>query len=356
MSAARLPSAFMASAGLHAAALGLFFYASRAAHREAPRVISNVDLLIQVKKPLQVPQAVQEKAKQTTFDFLKLALPSIPKPAAPKLVDVKLPEARKPLMPETPEKIVEKQRQFEAPKLDGLDLSRRDAAMARIEAKASTRRTAALAEAPKLEEVGRRKVRDLPAALALEESRREAVALKALQPALVADKRRQAVIAPALQEAASPPPAAGLSSKLSRLLPQELARPLPQEGRTSPATLARPALEQKPAARKAQALLGEERKKGVELEGPIADRKVAAYEMPDFPAWAREQGVLEASVAIRFWVSPQGEVLPDMRVERTSGYGRLDRHAMEALKKWRFAPVSSQEKQWGVITFRFVLE
>src|SRR5206468_105908 len=97
-------------------------------------------------------------------------------------------------------------------------------------------------------------------------------------------------------------------------------------------------------------------KKGVEIEGPLADRKVLNYEIPEFPSWAKEQGILEASVAIRFWVNKDGEVLPNMRVEHTSGYGRLDRLAMDALSKWKFAPLLSEERQWGVITFRFLLE
>ena len=40
-----------------------------------------------------------------------------------------------------------------------------------------------------------------------------------------------------------------------------------------------------------------------------------------------------------------------------SGYGRLDRLALEHLKKWRFEALALGEgNQWGVITFRFILE
>ena len=100
-----------------------------------------------------------------------------------------------------------------------------------------------------------------------------------------------------------------------------------------------------------------EQKKGVEIEGPLADRKVLHYEVPEFPDWARKQGVIEASVAIRFWVNKEGSVLGDtLRVEHTSGYGRLDRLTMDSLKKWKFLPLMSDERQWGVITFRFIME
>ena len=99
-----------------------------------------------------------------------------------------------------------------------------------------------------------------------------------------------------------------------------------------------------------------EKKKGVEIEGPLADRKVISFEIPKFPEWARAQGILEAAVSIRFWVSRQGDVLPNLRIEHASGYGRLDRLAMESLQSWKFAPLLFDERQWGVITFRFVLE
>jgi len=46
----------------------------------------------------------------------------------------------------------------------------------------------------------------------------------------------------------------------------------------------------------------------------------------------------------------------DMRVERTSGYGRLDRLCMDSLRNWTFAPAPGSGAQWGVITFRFILE
>ena len=51
-----------------------------------------------------------------------------------------------------------------------------------------------------------------------------------------------------------------------------------------------------------------------------------------------------------------GAVMPDMRVEHTSGYGRLDRLAMDSLRNWKFEPIAAQERQWGIITFRFLLE
>jgi TonB family protein len=94
----------------------------------------------------------------------------------------------------------------------------------------------------------------------------------------------------------------------------------------------------------------------VEIEGPLADRKISAYSVPPFPDWARSQGILEASVGIRFTVDEDGIVMSGMRVVNTSGYGRLDKLAMESLKSWRFASQPGAGVQWGVITFRFVVE
>jgi TonB family protein len=97
-------------------------------------------------------------------------------------------------------------------------------------------------------------------------------------------------------------------------------------------------------------------KKGVEIEGPLKDRKVVSAVIPKFPDWARTQGMMEAEVAIRFNVDAEGNVMPGMRVERTSGYGRLDRLCTESLRSWTFVPAPGSGAQWGIITFRFILE
>ena len=58
------------------------------------------------------------------------------------------------------------------------------------------------------------------------------------------------------------------------------------------------------------------------------------------------------------YTDASGAVLEDrLRVERTSGYGRLDRLAVDHLKLWKFEPVGGDGRnEWGVITFRFILE
>ncbi len=102
----------------------------------------------------------------------------------------------------------------------------------------------------------------------------------------------------------------------------------------------------------------EEKKKAVEIEGPLSSRKVVEYSIPAFPQKLEDDGVYEAEVRIKFYVSPVGNVLEDrMSVERSSSYGWLDRLAKKHLLKWRFEPLPlGGRNEWGIITFRFFLE
>lgn len=350
---ARLPATVTISFALHAGLLFAWLHLGASAKKEAARVIGDVDLMIQVKRAIPVAQT---KPQLSTFDFLKMALPT-PK-ALPQQMTVKLPQARK-VMDVQP-RLEERARQQVGPRLESLDLSRRMPEAAALSAKIETRRAAAqaLAQLPRLEEVGRSRVPNLPQALALEEKRQEAVQLQrmdALSAQVSPGRRMSAAQAMAVLREAEPK--TGLAGKLSSALTQAPALEMGPALRAAPESIAKK-LEGSailPAPRREAGVM-DERKKGVEIEGPLASRHVVSAVVPEFPDWARRQGVLEASVSIRFWVAPDGSVLPNMSVEHTSGYGRLDRLAMDSLKQWRFAPISARERQWGVITFRFVLE
>lgn len=352
-----LPVSVLTSLALHAGALGFYLHLSQMGRTRATRTIGNVDLLIQVRKPAAIPRPAEKApTPPSTWNFLKMALPAVPKIELKRL-EVKVPEASRKLLDAQP-KLEEKLRKDMGPKLETLDLSQKRVEMAKIEERVESRKAAALAALPRLEEVGMRRVRNLPQALALEEKRQEAAALQTLEkltPDL--DHRRLSPAAELLKEAA-PDERSALSRRIASMLPADSQRldlraeirPAPESIRKKLESVVAPPLERR------EAEVQQERKKGVEIEGPLADRKVASFELPEFPAWAREQGILEAAVAIRFYVSPEGEVLPSLRVERTSGYGRLDRLALESLKKWKFVPLTVQERQWGIITFRFILE
>ncbi len=349
----KVPASVMVSLALHAGLLVMFMGMMKEAPRQAAQIVEGVDLLI---APAPRPAEGTPKPVISTMDFLKMALPSAPpRRAALQAVDLKLPETRKTALADAP-KLEDSSRKL-SPKLDALDLSRSRVSAATIAAEPVSRRRAAqtLAALPKLEEVGRRRVKNLPEAIALEDKRREATAiLGGGLSAPVPTSRRQALAAAAvpLQEAEGAPAVAkrGLSilPDALELRPHAAAAVAPKIEKLA----AEPKLERRAAA----AATEEGPKKGVEIEGPLKDRQVVSAAIPPFPEWARKQGLMEAEVAIRFNVDAEGNVMPGMRVERGSGYGRLDRLCMENLRNWTFVAAPGSGAQWGIITFRFILE
>ncbi|MDE2238075.1 MAG: TonB family protein, partial [Elusimicrobia bacterium] len=345
MTGGRMPVSLASSLAVHAAAIGLWLLMARQAARQRPMVVGNVDLIIPLRAPSALPQAPAAQPAVSTLAFLKMALPAVPRLVLPKAVEA-LPRPRL-LEPSQAPRL--RDRALPLPRM-ALDLNSRARAPKLIGAAEPlpSRHVQALAAPPKLEEVGRRRAPEFSAPLALEPRRENAQALKGgLDQELEARRRAPAQERP-LREAA-PPPASALRRALSAVLAE---RRLSLGPAAAPEAVLRQGVESpaiRPRRADASLRLGAGKKKGVELEGPVADRKVAVYDIPKFPQWAKDEGVLDVSVAIRFWVDELGEVLPDMRVERSSGYGRLDLLAMRSLKRWRFVPAAAR-RQWGVIT------
>jgi len=344
-----------ASMAMHVGGFFFFMHISQLGPKTTQKVISDVDLLIQVRR---LAPAAQAKAlpPPTMMSFLKMALPSIPK-VEPRRMDVKLPEIKRPLLPQTA-KLDDKGRMLQLSKMETIDLSKRRVDAAKIEAKLADSHRASLAALPRLEEVGMRRVKNLSAAIALEERRQDAIALQAIQKLEVASSRHAAGPADILREA-SPSQRSQLVEKIASFLPAaQESIVLQPRAAPEPPSMMKKLETASPAARRAGAGAMAEKKKSVEIEGPLADRRVVSYDIPEFPAWAKQQGIIEATVSIRFTVDREGNVRPepDMRVEHTSGYGRLDRLAMESLRNWKFAPIATSDRQWGIITFRFLLE
>jgi TonB family protein len=339
-----------ASMALHAGGFLLFMHMSQTAAKTQSVKIDDVDF-IRVFKTAPAPQ--QKAPPPTLTQFLKMALPEVRKPqlqaAAPKLPDI-----RRPLLPAAP-KLEDRGRLQQPAKMEALSLDKRRVDAARIDAKLQERRTAALAALPRLEDVGRRQVRNLPAALKLEEQRQEAVVLKAIGSMPVAPARRGLAPAAVLQEA-TPQQSSRLGRAITEFLPAASEPVRLQPRAAEPPPQIRKIETAPPAAPKRTADIQVEKKRAVELEGPLADRQVVSYDVPQFPDWAKARNIIEAEVVILFYVDPEGGVLSDMRVERTSGYGGLDRLSMDSLRRWRFAPIAASERQWGRITFRFILE
>jgi TonB family protein len=93
------------------------------------------------------------------------------------------------------------------------------------------------------------------------------------------------------------------------------------------------------------------------LVGPVADRAVVRYRVPDYPEWAKRDAV-EGSVTLYFLVLSDGRVKENVLVERTSGFSDFDERAVAALHEWKFVALPSTpatNEQWGRITFNYRL-
>ncbi|MBI5244053.1 MAG: TonB family protein [Elusimicrobia bacterium] len=356
---ARLPVSVITSFALHAGGLAGYLLISQASRTVDTRFIDNVDLIMAAP---QMPRPAAPKPLQppSLKDFLKLALPAIPKPPAPSApLEVKAPEIARKLMDINQPKLDDRGKLKRSETLEGLDLGHRRESLAKIDLGALREAKAPIDALPKLEEVGVRRASKKAvemAALADERSREAPQALAALpSPALRSSKALSA--APLLAPEA-PRGEGGGSSRIAQALAAREEQPPALQPRALPAIPKQGAIERSAIAPRRQAEgLQAAPKKGVEIEGPLRDRQVVASSIPPFPQWAKDQGLVEADVAIRFYVDFSGRVLENIRVEKTSGFGRLDRLVIEHLKAWRFAPVDpSAGNQWGVITFRFVAE
>jgi len=357
---ARLPVSLTVSLALHAGGLVGWLALNSASTKAVARVISNVDILTPVRRLPTAAQARPAAARPvTSWDILKLALPTLPRVQAP--LEIQTPRAEKKLLLDAPEKLDDKGRLKKAALLEPLDLGKKRADLASLDAaKLETRRRTALAELPKLEEVGSRRAPKKALALdALAEEARGRLAPEDLAQMSMPDPKRSRS-APALamlEEEARPEPRRSTLSKMADMLASAPPLALEPRGAVEPVRRTAPLkVATLPEKRETAALEGA-KKRSIEIEGPLANRKVVSYEIPSFPSWAAAQGVVEAEARIRFFVDPSGAVQTEMRVEATSGYGALDRLAMDSLKRWRFEPLAgSTGRQWGIITFRFVLE
>lgn len=356
----RLPQTLSISMVLHATGVGVWLYMNQISKENQSRVISNVELMVAVR-----PAAARAPMPPSTWNFLKMALPSVPRQAplevqAPKELRPKIAQDR--MLQENQERL-RKSLALEAEK----DLGHHRASLEALNAAdLNTHVThARLAEASRLEEVGTH--RASRAAIAMDEQLVEERASGRARPqdisAMAAAQAPARSQGPApmetLTEEAAPAgggrASGGVLSSLANLLPTEEAAPGPRTRGYAAGGGGDIEAAPAPARRKAEAIT--ERKKTAMIEGPLKGRRVVHYEIPKFPSWLQAQGVLEAVVRIRFTVSPSGDVLEETRLVQTSGYGDLDRLAIDSLSHWRFQAISEESgNQWGIITFRFVME
>ncbi len=327
--------------------------------KAAERVIElqNVDLITPESDEPPAPPPVEVQKPKSAFEFLKMAIPIFHKPAAPEIRDVAPPiKFSEPKIAE-PEKLNEKKFLMEQAPQIKLDKTAEAPKIADLSRIPQMKSNVPLARDPsiKLEEVGRRAVQvPITPSISLDRN--------------AANTKMADLSAIPRQSLAPRSPQAG--ERLMERAPSAYAKPAaplgyqPRGGSVSldtPRDIARasakPAIETAAARPKAQesAVLSISKEK-VKITGPLSSRKVVKSYVPEYPSWARSQNV-EADVAIRFTVSPSGEVSGNPVIERTSGHTELDRISIEALKLWRFSPLSGAgSDQWGVITFRFRLD
>ena len=356
----RVPAALIVSAALHVAGFAVFLHYTEKVSREGTKVLSDVELLMEEEQREDKPMRQRKAEAPSMKDFLKLALPAVPKLAAP--LEIKAPEQQRTLMEIPKLKLDEDRGRVQTPpKLAALDLGSRRMELAKVAQPLVGRESSPMMAMPKLEEVGTQKAsRKVIQMAALSEENRErlqAAPIKDLSSQL--DRRKTpAMAAPLLQ-------AEGDSAlgRLARMLPAEQPIRLePQAAEAGPQAPVKRFESVKAATlppREERAELQRvEKQQAVTIEGPIKARRIVSRSVPQYPQWARDAGIVEADVAIKFFVSAGGFVLEDrISVERTSGYGRLDRLAVDHLKEWRFEPLAlGGGNEWGVITFRFILE
>ena len=65
-----------------------------------------------------------------------------------------------------------------------------------------------------------------------------------------------------------------------------------------------------------------------------------------------DQG-LRLQVVVSFELTPQG-VLRDVKVEQGSGYSDVDAAVLEALRRWKFRPVSSARTVTGRVPYTII--
>ncbi len=353
-----------ASIAFHALFLFLYVYFVLMRPESRNVVLNNVDLILQEKEARAHPE------RNKTLNFLKMALPQLPKPVVvaevpkppplPAPMDIKpLETARKAL--DLPQKLAERDGRLQNIAKLELDAGRKLSAGpkdAALDIRAE-RGAQALAPRIELEEVGMKKAPAIPQGLKYEDSGGPVVRPQTMQELdLAVASVRRAVAGPQGLAERQGTVAAVRETPAVTAAPQRLT-----EARDAGVQLAaRPqpvmTAETISLRRNSEVLRqAKEEAPRLEITGPLSKRKVLAFYAPAYPDWARDRGVLEAAVAIKFYVDNSGAVLDNAVVDKTSGYGALDRLALAAIKRWSFEAIGGPPStQWGVITFRFVAD
>jgi TonB family protein len=104
----------------------------------------------------------------------------------------------------------------------------------------------------------------------------------------------------------------------------------------------------------AQSTSAQEGREGIVIlwDDPSQGREPTYTPRPQIPAWVSEQG-LRLQVVVSFELTPQG-VLQNVKVEQGSGYSDVDSAVLEALRRWKFRPVSSTRTVSGRVPYTII--
>jgi TonB family protein len=87
-------------------------------------------------------------------------------------------------------------------------------------------------------------------------------------------------------------------------------------------------------------------------DDPSQGRDPTSTPRPQIPGWVSQQG-LRLQVMVSFVLTPEG-VLRDVRVVRGSGYSDVDAAVLDALRRWKFPPVSSSRSVVGRVPYSII--
>jgi TonB family protein len=89
----------------------------------------------------------------------------------------------------------------------------------------------------------------------------------------------------------------------------------------------------------------------INITGPATGREILHVVAPEYSGAVNEPGVQE-TVDVMCLILPSGEIEKAL-IWRTSGRPELDRSAVQAVQEWRFAPISNEEVQAGIVRLSF---
>lgn len=95
---------------------------------------------------------------------------------------------------------------------------------------------------------------------------------------------------------------------------------------------------------------------GFTLTGDLGRGDIVSWAMPEYPGWARQRGLSNITVSVRFTADRDGNVLPTMVVTNSTGYPDWDSQVRQTLSRWKFRPSEGGiARRNATITFVFVL-